>query len=356
MIRRLRASCTGLYIVLRSLRRPSAMVAAPYVALLLTVARYGFPSGNDASPSLPNSSHVVAPSHAADAASGGSNMTAFPSVLDPSGRSHSSPPSSPRCSVVEPTAGIAVNRSATSSDHTAAQVGFYLCNSGVGSATFFDASLEWLSYGYGYSDESLLTWSATRFINEFILFCVFNRAKDAVVSCGAVLWWFVLHVRNWLLVATCDIAYCADMVLSNVLFVVTCALDVTIYAISCIVSSVVSVVRLAFILSHLVLRLLLDAVRFATLTTLLGIARVSLITIDASMAMLRASAAAVGMSCHLPRLAAFHVAEALLRWRDTHCCEELKIARRIIYGKVTGRTRSQRDEDGRLWLLPWSSF
>ena len=242
------------------------MAPFPYVALLVTAARYGFPSGNDASPSLPNSSHVVAPSHAADAASGGGNMTAFPCVLDPSGRSHSSPPSSPRCSVVEPTAGIAVNHSATSSDHTAAQVGSRIAHSGIGSATFFDASLEWLSYGYGYSDESLLTWSATRFINEFILFCVFNRAKDAVVSCGAVLWWFVLHVRNWLLVATCDIAYCADMVLSNVLFVVTCALDVTIYAILCIVSSVVPVVRLAFILSHLVLRLLLDAVRFATLT------------------------------------------------------------------------------------------
>ena len=97
--------------------------------------------------------------------------------------------------MVEPTAGIAVNRSAASSGHAVAQQG-PIAHSGVGSATFFDASLEWLSYGYGYSDESLLTWSATRFINEFILFCVFNRAKDAVVSCGAVLWWFVLHVHK----------------------------------------------------------------------------------------------------------------------------------------------------------------
>ena len=179
---RLRASCTGLYIVLRSLRRPPSMVRAPYVALLLTVARYGFPSGNDASPSLPNSSHVVAPSHAADAASGGGNMTAFPSVLDPSGRSHSSPPSSPRCSVVEPTAGIAVNRSATSSDHPVAQVGHYLCNSGVGSATFFDVTLSKLVHEYGYSNESLLTWSATR-LNYYS--CGRALASAAVYdSCG----------------------------------------------------------------------------------------------------------------------------------------------------------------------------
>ena len=85
--------------------------------------------------------------------------------------------------MVEPTAGIAVNHSATSSDHPVAQVGHYLLSvqqRRVGSATFFDASLEWLSYGYGYSDESLLTWYATRFINELILFCVFNREKDAV--------------------------------------------------------------------------------------------------------------------------------------------------------------------------------
>ena len=90
------------------------MIPFPHVALLITAARYGFPSGNDASPSSPNSSHAVAPSAAPCVCDGGC-VTAHSIHSDLLDRSQTSSPSSPRRSVVEPTAGVIVCDIATPS-------------------------------------------------------------------------------------------------------------------------------------------------------------------------------------------------------------------------------------------------
>ena len=315
------------------------MAPFSHVALLITVARYGVSSGYSASPSLSLSSHAVATSNATGVCNVDSYVTAHSILSDPFGRSHTSSPSSPECSEVEPTAGGISWGIATSPECTVVLWGVK-DDSGDGTAGVIDATLSDLAHDYGYSSESLLTWSATRFIHELILFCTFNRDKDAVISCGAVLWWFLSQPRVWLSMATgmaSLIAHYAGIVYSPLVY---SALRVG------------EIIELAVIPLYLTLHLTLDVARFAALTALLGTARVSLLAIDVLMIALRTSAATVGMSCHLPRLAAFHAAEALLRWRDTLCHDELKIARRITLGKCTGRTRSQRDGESmaRLWL------
>ena len=216
--------------------------------------------------------------------------------------------------MVEPTAGVTICGIATSQECILAPLrsmwtDTYLAN---GTAGVIDASLSELVHDYEYSNESLLTCSSTRLINELILFCVFNRDKDAVITCGAVLWWLISQPRVWLFTATCVASPIAQYV-GLVLPIITHVVDTATYAIVFFVFSVEPIIKLAFILPYLTLRLALDAARFASLTALLGTARVSLIAIDVSMIALRASAATVGMSGHLPRLTVFRAAETLLQ-------------------------------------------
>jgi hypothetical protein len=81
------------------------MALFSHVALLITVARHGVPSGNSASPSLSHSSHAVATSNATGVCNVDSYVTANSILSDPFGRSHTSSLSSPVCSEVEPTPG-----------------------------------------------------------------------------------------------------------------------------------------------------------------------------------------------------------------------------------------------------------
>ena len=289
------------------------MAPVPYVSLLITVASYGVPSGNSASPSLSHSSHTVATSNATGVCNVDSYVTAHSTFSDPLGRSHTSSPSSPECSEVEPTAGGISWGIATSPECTAAPLGVKIA-SGDGTAGVIDATPSELAHDDGYSGESLLTWSATRLIHELILFCVFNRDKDAVVSCGAVLWWFFSHPRAWLFMAT----FMASLI-AHYYTGVEEIIKLT-FTLSHLTLDVAwSIIKLASIPPYLMLRLLLDAARFAALAAFLGTARLSLLAIDVLMIALRTSAATVHMSCRLPRLAAFRASEALLLWRDALC-------------------------------------
>ena len=160
------------------------MIPISLVALLLTAACYGFPSGNSLSPSSPNSSHAVAPPNANGVCNGVSNVTVDTTLPDLLDRSQTSSSSLPECSEVEPTAGIISGVVATSPLCTVAPLGS-ISSSGNGTAGFIDTTLSELVYEYEYSDESLLTWSSTRGVT----ICGFSMAQTLTVA---------LNGSNWL--------------------------------------------------------------------------------------------------------------------------------------------------------------
>ena len=94
------------------------------------------------------------------------------------------------------------------------------------------------------------------FINELILFRVFNRDKDAVISCGAVLWWFLSQPRVWLFTATCIASPIAHYV-CPVLSIVTHVVDMATYAILSSIFCVESIAKMTLLLPYLTLRLAL---------------------------------------------------------------------------------------------------